>query len=660
MADTEVRTPPKEAYFRLGMGMPSHRCGDCISYQNGKCVTVAVEPSADDICRLFRPHPSNGSMSAMQAGAFSMIGRSTGELSLFINRVSRDPQTEVRRWYSTASGTKRDLYNEKMSVPLFKDFIRRIEAGEKAPEPFASRAWQGGLPYLGVAHYLDMEGEAIVGTTDRVWIDKDIFKARGTFSDGPLADAAFRAIQEDIRQNRPTDQRVRVSIAFVDWGHDHEGQGTFTRKSLLDRCPHCDSGAGEKVYKSGQLVHLALTRRPAYVETSIALEERSMSARRDDAASVVGEELADELERRSKSLTTKSVPAMDASAIVIREEAVTPPEDADEKAEEEGEAQDAAAVGKSFGGAQSMDEAEAFLTRSVSESFVDAQSLVVGILKNIATSEAPASEKSAAIERTIADYQTRLDSLAVDALVAVKEALRGRAFGEEEEAEAPAKKGGKPWETAKKPAAEADAEAEDEMEEEEVEPEEAPEGEAHLLDEAYAALKAAFDEAVASGGDRTTRLQMIQPALNALADAIMENVEGGGEPAELEAPVDEQQAPEQKEAPVKDGKPPMKGKPPAEEETSDEDALAEIVRAAVAPLVQDVAALRTELASRSNQPLTPVKRQAPLVPERRALRAIVRSSVGAPVPPGVVVRSQPQKGGGIRRIARRSVGLSDD
>jgi hypothetical protein len=210
MADTEVRTDPKEAYFRLGMGMPSHRCGDCIAYQNGKCVTVAVEPSADDICRLFRPHPANGSMSAMQAGALSMIGRSTGELSLFINRVSRDPQTGIRRWYSTASGTKRDLYNEKMSVPLFKDFIRRIEAGEKAPEPFASRAWQGGLPYLGVAHYLDMEGEAIVGTTDRVWVDADIFKARGTFGQGPLADAAFKAIQEDIRLNRrtPLDEQV--------------------------------------------------------------------------------------------------------------------------------------------------------------------------------------------------------------------------------------------------------------------------------------------------------------------------------------------------------------------------------------------------------------------------------------------------------------------
>ena len=655
MADTEVRTDPKEAYFRLGMGMPSHRCGDCIAYQNGKCVTVAVEPSADDICRLFRPHPANGSMSAMQAGALSMIGRSTGELSLFINRVSRDPQTGIRRWYSTASGTKRDLYNEKMSVPLFKDFIRRIEAGEKAPEPFASRAWQGGLPYLGVAHYLDMEGEAIVGTTDRVWVDADIFKARGTFGQGPLADAAFKAIQEDIRLNLPTDQRVRVSIAFVDWGHDHEGVGNFVRKSLLDRCPHCDSGAGEKVYKSGQLVHLALTRRPAYVETTIALEERSMSARRDDAASVVGDELADELERRSKTLTQKSAPAMDASAIVIRE--VATEEDADEKAEEEGGEQDAVAE-KTFGGAQSMDEAEAFLTRSVSESFVDAQSLLVGILTNLANSEQPAAKKAAAIERAISDYQSRLDSLAVDALVAVKEALRGRAFGEEEE-EAPEK--GKPWEKVRKPAAEDEAEAEDEMEtEEEVEPEEAPEGEAHMLDEAYAALKAAFDEAVASGGDRTTRLQMIQPALNALADAIMQNVEGGGEQAELEAPVDEQQAPEQMEAPVKGGKPPMKGKPPAEEETSDEDALAEIVRAAVAPLVREVAVLRTELASRQNQPLTPVKRQAPLVPERRALRAVVRSSVGAPVQPGVVVRSQPQGGGGIRKIARRSVGLSDD
>jgi len=655
MADTEVRIEPKEAYFRLGMGMPSHRCGDCIAYQNGSCVTVAVSPSADDICRLYRPHPANGSMSAMQAGAMGSIGRSTAELSLFINRVSRDPQTGVRRWYSTASGTKRDLYNEKMSVPLFKDFIRRIEAKEKAPEPFASRAWQGGLPYLGVAHYLDMEGEAIVGQTDRVWVDADIFKARGTFADGPLADAAFKAIQEDIRLNRPTDQRVRVSIAFVDWGHDHEGAGTFTRKSLLDRCPHCDSGAGEKVYKSGQLVHLALTRRPAYVETTIALEERSMSARRDDAASVVGEELADELERRSKTLTQKSAPAMDASAIVIREVAppITTEEDADDTAEAEGGA-------PSFGGAENMDEAEAFLTRSVSESFVDAQGVLVGILKNLVGDPG----KAGMVEKAVADYQSRLDSLAVDALVAVKEALRGRAFGDEEEAPA---KGKKPNPFAKeKPAAGEETpaeETEDQMEEEveeEVVPEEAPEGESHILDEAYASLKAAFDEAVASGGDRTTRLQMIQPALNALADAIMENVEGGGEEVQAEqVPPAEEQAPP-KEAPAKGAKPPMKGKAPADEETSDEDALAEIVRAAVAPLVQEMASFRTELASRAAPPVTPMKRQASLIPERRALRAIVRSSVGAPTP-GVVVRSQPEKGGGrLRSIARRSVGLSDE
>jgi hypothetical protein len=654
MADTEVRIEPKEAYFRLGMGMPSHRCGDCIAYQNGSCVTVAVSPSADDICRLYRPHPANGSMSAMQAGAFSMIGRSTGELSLFINRVSRDPQTGVRRWYSTASGTKRDLYNEKMSVPLFKDFIRRIEAGDKAPEPFASRAWQGGLPYLGVAHYLDMEGDAIVGTTDRVWIDADIFKARGTFSDGPLADAAFKAIQEDIRLNRPTDQRVRVSIAFVDWGHDHEGAGTFMRKSLMDRCPHCDSGAGDKVYKSGQLVHLALTRRPAYVETTIALEERSMSARRDDAASVVGDELADELERRSKVLTQKSAPAMDASAIVIREVAapVTTEEDADEKAAAEGGDTEELAE-KSFGGAQSMDEAEVFLTRSVSTSFVDAQGVLVGILKNLVGD----ADKAELVEKAVADYQSRLDSLAVDALVAVKDALRGRAFGE---------KKANPFAKEEKAPVEGETpaeETEDEMEEEvepEVEPEEAPEGESHILDEAYASLKAAFDEAVASGGDRTTRLQMIQPALNALADAIMQNVEGGGEEAQDEqVPPQEEQAPT-KEAPVKGAKPPVKGAAPADEETSDEDALAEIVRAAVAPLVQEMASFRTELASRAAPPVTPVKRQAPLVPERRALRAIVRSSVGAPTP-GVVVRTQPDKGGSrLRSIARRSVGLSDE
>jgi hypothetical protein len=77
---------------------------------------------------------------------------------------------------------------------------------------------------------------------------------------------------------------------------------------------------GPKVYTRGLLIHEALTRIPANVDTSIGLEERSMGddivTRKDDAESIVGEELATEMDEKSKLIGMST--AKPAAEVVIR------------------------------------------------------------------------------------------------------------------------------------------------------------------------------------------------------------------------------------------------------------------------------------------------------------------------------------------------------
>ena len=286
----------EEAGFRKGQGLASYQCGECFFYEQGKCRIVKVDPNYGDICNRFEPD-RKGNMTSVQSPQ-AQVRRGKEEMSLneaildggplrktalvvradkhmLITKVARDKQTGVTRWVARASGIERDLYNERMSVVLFNDFINRAVARESVPEPFSSEAWNGGLPYLGIAHYLDMKGLGIVGTTEQLYIDGDLLKAKGVFEKSPIADAAYESIKADIENNVPLEERVRISIAFIDWAHDHEGVGGFERKTLTDRCQLCADGRGEKVYLAGQLVHLALTRIPAYTTATIELEQEA-------------------------------------------------------------------------------------------------------------------------------------------------------------------------------------------------------------------------------------------------------------------------------------------------------------------------------------------------------------------------------------------------
>ena len=462
-------------------GIASLRCGDCIHFENGKCLLVKVDATVGDTCGKFSPMLGEGNLTASQ-GMTQVLREKAVEIPMYITRVSTDPQTGVRRWFATASGTKEDLYNERMSVELFRDFIQRVERREPVPEVFASKAWKGGLPYLSVAHYLDLEGFGIAGMAEQIWVDGQIFKGRGQFADTDIGHASFAAVAGDIEQNVPKNERVRISIAFVDWGHDH-GDKSFVRKDLSERCEHCEKGVADKVYRRGQLVHLALTRKPAYIETSIGLEERSaMTSRHEDASTIVGAEIADELEKRRANLTQRSEESIDPSAIVLKqEEAVTPSEPevvvtgtvaetVEEKPEEK----------TYLGGAMTLDAAEAFLGTQP-EMLLDSWGVLAGVLTNVA-----GVDKKAAVDKALLDFQGKIDVMAMKAIMDVAEKMKTPVAPEASPSPRPAP---------------------------------------HFLDEAIGVLKSTFDEALAQPLERTARLQMVQSPVNELAEVILRAID---------------------------------------------------------------------------------------------------------------------------------------
>jgi len=616
----------EQANYRYQGGTSGRSCGDCKYFEGGLCTRGIIgedEADAGDVCDEFRKNLQDGSMSTQEAEAVLSQAGTYRSLDMFITKVVKDRQTGVRRWFATSSGIKRDQYGERMSVELFDDFIRRIEEREKPPEIFTSRAWQGGLPYLGVAHYLDLDGFGIAGDTEQVWRDRTVFKAKGTFRDTPLANASFNSIKQDIENRVAPENRVRVSIAFIDWGHEHEGQGVFERKSLIDRCGYCEQGIGEKIYRKGQLVHLAQTRRPAYLETEITLlEERSMaskSKRHEDAISIVGEEEADKLEAKTlASLTQRAESAgIDPSVIVIKQEGEElPPEDCeglegDELAEclerkrargEGPEAAEGPVVLASLGGAKSLDEADEFLARSKSsDGLLDSWAVMASVITNVA-----GEEKREAVFSVINDFQSRLDVMALKAILSVNDMIE-RASEEPvvDKALPPIPEecrglgGDELADCLKAHAGEMAAEGGEEV----------PVERSHLLDEAFDSFRESYDAVMSESNIETEQLVKLQEPFNLFADAVRRSI--------VEPVID----------------------------SEDTSAIVKAIQDAVAPVYQKLAILEQKIAAGNV-----VERVAPVAPKRRSL--ILPPATGA-----LTNRTAPHKPRPLREIIRRSVGI---
>jgi len=244
------------------------------------------------------------------------VKKSVVEFSLRIERASYDKATNQRRWRAVASDTDEDIRHDNMSMELFNDFLARISSGEQVPEEFRSEFWSGGMPYISISHYPDLNGQGVPGTIESTYIDGNMFKSKGTFNDTVLGRKCFEAINEDLYGvNKGNFDKVRISIAFLDWMHKHKSNGfIFERKSIYDVCPECirelieeDDPQG-KVYLKGHLIHEALTRVPVNRRTSMEVDKsmaESIRTRKEDAASIIGEEEAEMLET-AQAKATKS------------------------------------------------------------------------------------------------------------------------------------------------------------------------------------------------------------------------------------------------------------------------------------------------------------------------------------------------------------------
>lgn len=252
------------------------------------------------------------------------------EFSLAITKSSFDKATNTMRWRAVASDTSDDKYKDNMTEELFDSFIDRIGTGEAPPEEYASDFWNGGNPYLSLAHYPDLNGDAVAGMAEDVFRDGNRLKALGIFSNTKLGHACFRAVNKDLYSQQKADtDKIRISIAFLDYKHRHKSNGfEFERKSLDEICPECvkemilrfveDKEPEGKEFLDGHLIHLALTRVPVNERTDILLE-RSMITQKEDALSIIGDEpeLVEEIEQKMSEV-------IKSDALVVKSEEEKP------------------------------------------------------------------------------------------------------------------------------------------------------------------------------------------------------------------------------------------------------------------------------------------------------------------------------------------------
>ena len=113
------------------------------------------------------------------------------DFSMSITKASYDKfNTTPRHWRAVDSDTDSDLYDEQMSVELFKDFTDRINNNTPVPEEFKSviceDSWCGGMPYLSIAHYKAGElAKNVPGKVESIYVDGNRLKSKGTLDDTP-------------------------------------------------------------------------------------------------------------------------------------------------------------------------------------------------------------------------------------------------------------------------------------------------------------------------------------------------------------------------------------------------------------------------------------------------------------------------------------------
>lgn len=204
------------------------------------------------------------------------------ELSMYFTKASLH-EDGTRHWAATVSDTRPDNHGQRVDKAFFPYAIDQ------------SKVY--GMPNLCISHY-DFAGKDIpeeiwkAGITSAMFLDGNKFKAKGRFFDSRAGQLLFDAIRKDMEENISREDRTRISMGFYDRTDDEE-------KSEA-------TGDGDErrvVYKAGIIKHFAGTRVPVLPRTEIeAWREMSMTTKREDATSIVGEELAEELEGYAKQV----------------------------------------------------------------------------------------------------------------------------------------------------------------------------------------------------------------------------------------------------------------------------------------------------------------------------------------------------------------------
>lgn len=267
------------------------------------------------------------------------------QFSMAIVKAPFDNETGEMKWRAVASDTNEDTYKDEMSLELYSDFMQRIESEERPPEPFCSDFWAGGVPYLSVSHYPDLNGNGVPGDVGKVFMDGDKLKGLGTFSDTPLGRACWKSVRKDLlsEERAEASDKVRISIAFLDWEHEHKKTGfVFERSEEGSMCPECfeelinsivsDEEPEGKKFLKGHLVHLAMTRVPVNRRTLMEVDKsmaEEIKTQVEDAASIVGEDEAEKLAELAAEDTLKS------ESLVIKAKSKKEEEDEDEKPKKE-------------------------------------------------------------------------------------------------------------------------------------------------------------------------------------------------------------------------------------------------------------------------------------------------------------------------------------
>jgi len=280
-----------------------------------------------------------------QEGKWVKKGNPVAEFSMHITKASL--HNGEMRWSAVNSDTDYDSYEERMSVDLYESFIEHIKSGipETYKSAVCSEYWCGGMPYLSVSHYPDLNGKAVPGEPLKLFIDGNKLKAKGILFDNPLGHSVWRSLKED-KVKSPED-KIRISIGFLDLAHKHGEEGNiWVRENEFSLCPECLQGIGDKIYLKGCLIHLALTRVPVNKRTEF-IEEKSMAkpkTRKEDAESIVGKDAAEEIEKaqkvskqRSDFLIEMSETEEETEELVNEIEATETPEEPAEEPEEEAE-----------------------------------------------------------------------------------------------------------------------------------------------------------------------------------------------------------------------------------------------------------------------------------------------------------------------------------